>query len=144
MTALADGRVALAPAGLVLIDNETEYGWWLVGADGSVRDEMQSGRHQELAEYARPAANAAKQTPRIRQIGCLVAIAAIAASIAAAAVTEGPESFEAGGQTAELMDTLREIGNRENEFDEVEETCAALAGGGELPAVAAHEGPLHK
>lgn len=138
--ALADGRVALAPAGPVQLDNETDYGWWLVGPDGSVRDEMQSGRHQELAEDTPPTANAVRQAPRIRKIGCLVAIAAIAVSMAAAVVSPGPEGFEAGGQTAELMNTLREIGDKENEFDEVEVTCSALAGGDELPAMPAHEG----
>jgi hypothetical protein len=141
--ALADGRVALAPAGPVRVDNETEYGWWLIGPDGSVRDEMQSGRHQ-IVEYMQKVANAIRESPHIRAIGCAVAIAAIAASVAGAAVSAGPEAFEYGGQTAELMDTMREIGNKENEFDEVEETCTAVSGGEELPTVAGNEGSVHE
>jgi hypothetical protein len=131
--ALSNGRVALAPAKPVVIDNEAEYGWWLVGPDGSVRDEMQNGRHQEVAEYTGPTANAARSAPRIRLVGCVVTMAFVAASALATVTSSGHESFEAGDQTADLMETGTEIEEKQNQFDEAGETCQMLSGG-DLPA----------
>jgi hypothetical protein len=124
---LAGGAVALAAAGPVAAGHD--FGWWIVGPDGAVRDEMQNGRHQTISEYIERAANAIKQSPRIRQIGCAVAMAAITVSVAGMVVAEGPEANEAAEQTAEAISTAKDIGDKENEFDEVAETCEALGGG---------------
>ena len=124
---LAGGAVALAPAGPVGAAHD--YGWWTVGPDGAVRDEMQNGGHQ-IPGYIEDLMNAIKQSPRIRRIRCAVAGAAIAAGVLAMVVDKGPELQEATEQTAEAIDHLaRYILDKENEFDEVEETCEALGGG---------------
>jgi hypothetical protein len=128
---LAGGAVALAPAGPVGANRE--YGWWIVGPDGGVRDEMQNGRHQEEEGYLARVWRAVRQSPRIRQIGCAVFAAGFSASVAGAAVAEGGEAAEYVSESSEILSAEKELLDKEKEFDEVAKTCGELGGGNAPP-----------
>jgi hypothetical protein len=107
-SSLSDGRVAFAPAAAVDLGGRKDYGWWIVGPGGTLRDEMQSGRHQagEDAALNRNAVSAASRWHKLGRTVCFVFITMNAFGVMSA---EGPEGAEAGEQQADtIMSTYDE------------------------------------
>jgi hypothetical protein len=102
---LAGGSVAFAPTGSVGVTAPDQYGWWNIGQDGSVRDEMNDGRHTEGAEEGENLSMVARVAKFFCRNGRVVRVAVMAAALA------GGMSGEAEGanQLAEQMRAEQEL-----------------------------------
>lgn len=88
---LAAGSVAYVPARAVTLDDaNTYYGWWTIGADGMVRDEMQNGRHQDMEEEGDTDLWAAKWRRWVEKNGRIVRCVAFGIAVANGAFAEDP------------------------------------------------------
>ncbi len=103
--ALTGGSVAFAPTGSVGVTAPDQYGWWNIGQDGSVRDEMQDGRHDEVVEEGENMSFVARVAKFFCKNGRLVRGAVMAASIVGAMSGEA----EGSNQLAEQMRAEQEM-----------------------------------
>jgi hypothetical protein len=124
-TSLQDGSVAFAPSSVVDLGAGPDYGWWIIAPDGALRDEMQSGRHQDMPEEGvQVEEDVVEEAPPLRKTGILVKCAALiigAAGVMASGM--GGEGMEAGEQEAEIMHALYEAGENEQEIEEIGSHC---------------------
>lgn len=103
--ALAGGSVALAPTGSVGVTAPDQYGWWNIGQDGSVRDEMQDGRHPEGAEEGQNLSFVARVAKFFCRNGRIVRVAVMAAAITGGMTGEA----EGASQLAEQLRAEQEL-----------------------------------
>jgi hypothetical protein len=102
---LSGGTIAFAPSATVGVTAPDQYGWWNIGQDGSVRDEMQDGRHTEGAEEGENLSFVARVAKFFCRNGRLVRGAVMAASIVGAMSGEA----EGANQLAEQLRAEQEL-----------------------------------
>jgi transglutaminase-like putative cysteine protease len=112
---LAAGDAVLVPSRALEDAAPENFGWWVVDpSDGSIRDEMQDGRHQDLPEEAAENKEVVEETaPIMRTFGKKIASYVICAAsvlmpFAGAVAGEGAESSELAEQSAEAMHAISE------------------------------------
>ena len=93
-----------------------QYGWWNIGQDGSVRDEMNNGRHPEAEEEGGNLSLVARVAKFLCRNGRVVRVAVMAAAIA------GGISGEAEG-ASQLAEQLRAEQELEEAIEKGEGGC---------------------
>jgi hypothetical protein len=132
ITASADAKARLTAsmagdASAVITSVPVSYGganddgWWILGTDGSVSDEMQSGMHVEFGEEGLAEKEIAEEAPAFRRIGFITRCAGIAAAtlMAIAAAQGGEASTEIAQMAAEQIHAIYEA----NEAEEMREAA---------------------
>jgi len=116
---LAAGDAVLVPARGLTDPTTPNFGWWVINpTNGSIRDEMQNGRHQVEDEAVQNTTMVNETSPFLRRFGRWVA-----GMIACAAVVIPLSSGEGEGaeQAGEALHATSELIEEEEEIDE----CAA-------------------
>jgi hypothetical protein len=108
---LAGGDTVLVPTRPAAGSAESGFGWWIVDPnEGSVRDEMENGRHPEVEEES-GLLNFARRNAKV--LKCLALVVSFAVDVSAAEVgAEG--GFEGAESAADAMNSFREA----NEIEE--------------------------
>ncbi len=88
---IAGGKSAVVPSKPVNYGGDKVLGWFVLGTDGSVSDEMQNGMHQSI-----------RQVPTYRTVGLAVRCAGVAAGALASIATIVTPDNEGTKDTAEM------------------------------------------
>ncbi|HEU5479958.1 MAG TPA: hypothetical protein VFU90_09010, partial [Candidatus Tumulicola sp.] len=124
---IAGGKSAVAPSKPVSYGGSNDFGWWILGSDGSVSDEMQNGMHAELEGEGIILENDAEAAITYRRNGFIVRCVGMAAgALMALGVTISPGGEggqEIAEQAAEQINAIREA----NEAEEMREDALKCA-----------------
>lgn len=124
---IAGGKSALAPSKPVGYGGSNDLGWWTLGGDGSVSDEMQNGMHVEMEGEAIELKSDTEAAITYRRNGFIVRCVGMAASALMAlgvVISPGGEGAqEIAQQTAEQINAIREA----NEAEEMREDALKCA-----------------
>ena len=121
VASIANGASAVVPSSQVGYGGSKDDGWWVLGPDGSVSDEMQSGMHQELPEEGVQVEEEVEEAPQIAKAGGIsrCVAAAVGALMGIAAAMGGEGSSEIAENLGELIHAMYE----DKEVVEVLETA---------------------
>lgn len=124
VASLGNGVRAVVPSAPVSYGGSNDYGWWTLGLNGTVSDEMQSGMHQEAAEEGAQEEEVVEEAPSYRKSGFIVRCIGLAAGamMAIAAAGGGEGSSEIAEQLAEHIHAIYEA-NEAEEMMEAANEC---------------------
>ncbi len=121
---LAQGSTVILPARMPSGIAPPSFGWWLISPhDGSIRDEMENGRHgQATGEYSTTNEPPRRSAPRWQRLGQCVAfvVAMIPPVLGAYAGGEGAEGSEQMGEEV-IMQQYERPKRAEEVADEIDE-----------------------
>ena len=124
---IAGGRSAVVPSKPVSYGGSNDSGWWTLGSDGSVSDEMQNGMHFDLPGEGIILEEDSEAAITYRRNGFIVRCAGMAAgALMALGVViggGGEGGQEIAEQAAEQMNAIREA----NEAEEMREDALKCA-----------------
>jgi hypothetical protein len=123
---IANGQRAVAPSAQVGYGGSNDYGWWILGRDGTVGDQMQSGMHQEMGEEgSETEEEVVEEAPQFEKNGFIVRCIAMAMTglMRLSAAQGGELAGEIAEQVPEMVHAIYES-KEQQEMYELAERCA--------------------